>query len=155
MSPGTYLPTEQFPLFGWIPKQWLTSTVRAEDCFKTMTRLWVKAQEHVEARRSQGDKRESLTDELLDDEDIKLDAAFQGTKLANFVGALMEGAAETSSLAMRTNILFLAAHPRVQDKAHKELDALCGVERMPTFADFKTLPYINCIMKEGLRIRPV
>ena len=155
MSPGTYLPTEQFPLLGWIPKQWLNSTVRAENCFKTMTRIWVKAQKHVEARRNRGDKRESLMDELLDDEDIKLDTAFQGTKLANFVGALMEGAAETSSLAMRTNILFLAAHPWVQDKAHKELDALCGVERMPTFADFKALPYINCIMKEGLRIRPV
>jgi hypothetical protein len=29
------------------------------------------------------------------------------------------------------------------------------VERVPTFADFQNLPYINCIMKEGLRIRPV
>jgi hypothetical protein len=28
-------------------------------------------------------------------------------------------------------------------------------KKMPTFADFKALPYINCIMKEGLRIRPV
>lgn len=94
-------------------------------------------------------------DDLLDDENTTLDAAFQGTKLANFVGALMQGAAETSALAMRTNIMFLATHPWVQDKAHKELDALCGAARMPTWADFKALPYINCIMKEGLRIRPV
>lgn len=94
-------------------------------------------------------------DELLDDESIKFDAAFRGTKLANFVGAVMQGAAETSALAMRTSIMFLAAHPWVQDKAQKELDALCGLDRVPTFADFKDLPYINCIMKEGLRIRPV
>jgi cytochrome P450 len=94
-------------------------------------------------------------DELLDDDSIQLDVAFQGTKLANFVGALMQAAAETSALTMRTSIMFLATHPLVQDKAQKELDALCGVNRVPNFSDFKDLPYINCIMKEGLRIRPV
>ena len=94
-------------------------------------------------------------DELLDDEKTQLNSAFHGTKLANFVGTLMEAAAETSALTMRTNIMFLATHPWVQDKAQKELDALCGVDRMPTFADFEHLPYINCIVKEGLRIRPV
>jgi cytochrome P450 len=94
-------------------------------------------------------------DELLEDESIKLDVAFHGTKLANFVGALMQGAAETSALTMQTNIMFLASHPWVQIKAQKELDALCGVDRVPNFTDFKALPYINCIMKEGLRIRPV
>lgn len=94
-------------------------------------------------------------DELLDNDSANLDPAFQGTKLANFVGALMQAAAETSSLTMRTSILFLAAHTWVQEKAQKELDQVCGTERMPNFADFKNLPYINCIMKEGLRIRPV
>jgi cytochrome P450 len=63
-------------------------------------------------------------DELLEDESIELDAAFHGTKLANFVGALMQAAAETSALTMRTSIIFLATHPWVQDKAQKELDAL-------------------------------
>jgi cytochrome P450 len=94
-------------------------------------------------------------DELLDDDRTMLDTSFHGTKLANFVGALQQGAAETTSLAMQTNVLFLAKHPSVQEKAQKELDAVCGVERMPNFTDFAALPYINCIMKEGLRIRPV
>jgi cytochrome P450 len=94
-------------------------------------------------------------DELLDNESIRFDAAFQGTKLANFVGALMQAAAETSALTMRTSIMFLAAHPWVQDKAQRELDAVCGVDRVPNFSDFNDLPYINCILKEGLRIRPV
>lgn len=94
-------------------------------------------------------------DELLDDESIKQDAAFHGTRLANFVGALMQAAAETSALTMRTSIIFLATHPWVQKKAQEELDSLCGLDRLPTFSDFRHLPYINCIMKEGLRIRPV
>jgi cytochrome P450 len=94
-------------------------------------------------------------DELLEDQALNTDVAFQGTKLANFVGALMQAAAETSALTMRTSIMFLATHSWVQVKAQKEIDAYCGIGRMPTFADFKRLPYINCIMKEGLRIRPV
>lgn len=155
LSPGTYLPTEQFPILKWIPKKWLASTRRAQEGFDIPTRIWTRARQHIEARRNHGDKRESLMDDLLEDESIKLDPAFQGTKLANFVGALMQAAAETSALTMRTSIMFLATHPSVQEKAQKELDALCGVRRVPTFADFQNLPYINCIMKEGLRIRPV
>ncbi|KAF3053388.1 hypothetical protein E8E11_011831 [Didymella keratinophila] len=137
LSPGTYLPTEQFPIFKWIPKQWLASAKRAQEGYAIPTRIWTRAREHVEARRNRGDKRESLMDDLLEDEGNKLDPAFQGTKLANFVGALMQAVAETSALTMRTSIMFLATHP------------------VPTFADFPNLPYINCIMKEGLRIRPV
>ncbi|KAF2866696.1 cytochrome P450 [Massariosphaeria phaeospora] len=114
LSPGTYLPTEQFPIFKWVSKRWLASTTRAEQGFSIPTRIWTQARAHVEARRSQGDKRASLMDELLDDESAgRDDVAFHGspTKLANFVGALMQAAAETSALTMRTSIMFLAANP--------------------------------------------
>ncbi|KAL9622814.1 MAG: hypothetical protein Q9160_002933 [Pyrenula sp. 1 TL-2023] len=154
ISPGTYLPSEQFPIFKLIPKRWNPAHARAEESFRFGTDLWTEAQKRVEERRKRGDKRISLMDEMLDDI-TQLDVSFRGTKLPNFVGALMQGAADTGALAMRTNIMFLATHPWVQDKAQKELDALCGADRMPNWADFKDLPYINCIMKEGLRIRPV
>ena len=154
ISPGTYLPSEQFPIFKLIPKRWNPAHARAEESFRFGTDLWIEAQKRVEARRNRGDKRTSLMDEMLDDI-TQLDDSFKGTKLANFVGALMQGAADTGALSMRTHIMFLATHPWVQDKAQKELDALCGADRMPVWADFKDLPYINCIMKEGLRIRPV
>lgn len=120
-----------------------------------MTDIWTEALRRVEARRALGDKRDSLSDKLLDDEKIRNSPTFSGTKLANFIGTVMEAAGETSTLAMRTNVLFLAINPWVQDKAQKEIDALCGLDRIPTFADFKKLPYINCIVKESLRIRPM
>lgn len=152
ISPGTYLPSEQFPIFKLIPKRWNPAHARAEESFCFGTNIWMEAQKRVEARRSQGDKRTSLIDEMMD---TQLDISFEGTKLPNFIGALMQGAADTGALAMRTNVMFLATHPWVQQKAQKELDALCSTDRMPTWTDFANLPYINCIMKEGLRIRPV
>ncbi|CAI6338583.1 unnamed protein product [Periconia digitata] len=154
LTPGSYLPSEQFPIFKLIPKSWNPASIRAEEGFSIPTGIWTEARKRVESRRNQGDKRESLMDALLDGT-MMLEGHDHGTKLANFVGALMQGAADTTAIIMRTQIMFLATHPWVQDKAQKEIDALCGVDKIPTFADFEDLPYINCIIKEGLRIRPV
>jgi cytochrome P450 len=52
-------------------------------------------------------------------------------------------------------MLYLGKYPEVQEKARLELDRVCGTDRMPIWKDFKDLPYINCIVKEGLRIRPL
>lgn len=53
-----------------------------------------------------------------------------------------------------TIILAITKYPDVQERARKELDAVCGTERTPLFSDFEKLPYINCIIKEALRWRP-
>ena len=53
-----------------------------------------------------------------------------------------------------TIIMALAKHPEVQRKAQEEIDRVCGHDRAPTFNGFDKLPYINCIIKEGLRWRP-
>jgi cytochrome P450 len=154
ISHGGNLPSEEFPIFKLIPRAWDPSYTRAEEGFQTPTKIWTEAQRRVEQRRNQGDKRESLLDDLLSNEK-ELDAAFQGTMLANYMGTVMQAAAETSASSTKTNIMFLATHPWVQDKAQKEIDAVCGVDRLPCFSDFKDMPYINCIVKESQRIRPV
>ena len=156
LSPGTYPPTEQFPILSLIPRSFLPSSARAEAAFTIPTCIWTEARSLVEARRAAGDKRDSLMDELLDVPNVQADDAFRGTKLANFVGALMQAAAETSALTMRTSILFLAKNGWVQERAWREIDGVCGAGRMPEFeGDFGKLPWINCVLKEGLRIRPV
>lgn len=50
-------------------------------------------------------------------------------------------------------IFFLAMvnNPEVQAKARKELDAVVGPDRLPTFDDRDSLPYVNAIVKETLR----
>ena len=45
----------------------------------------------------------------------------------------------------------MVLHPDVQDKAQKELDAVIGRKRLPTFEDRPSLPYINAIVKELVR----
>ena len=153
MEPGSYLPIEQFPILALLPDFLIPSKARAKACYQTITQTWTRATSLVESRRQNNDTRDSLLDRMLSDE-IKSDIPMTPIELSNFMGAIMQGAAETTSSVMLSNILYLAANPWVQKRAQEELDKVCGVERMPTWSDFSDLPYINCILKEGLRIRP-
>jgi len=51
--------------------------------------------------------------------------------------------------------LALVAFPDIQRKAQKEIDEIVGFERVPTVEDFENLPYIQAIVKETHRFRPV
>jgi cytochrome P450 len=41
--------------------------------------------------------------------------------------------------------------PEVQKKAQAEIDAIVGTDRLPSFADRDSLPYIEALVKEVLR----
>jgi cytochrome P450 len=49
----------------------------------------------------------------------------------------------------------MTAHPEIQKRAQDELDAVVGRSRTPTFADAPSLPYIQALVKESLRWRPI
>lgn len=71
------------------------------------------------------------------------------------LGEMVEGGADTSSASILTLILAWVLCPDVQKKARAEIDAVCGTDRSPQWSDFDQLPYVNQIVKEGLRWRPV
>jgi hypothetical protein len=45
----------------------------------------------------------------------------------------------------------MALYPEVQKKAHAEIDAVVGPNRLPDFHDRPSLPYINAVVKESSR----
>jgi hypothetical protein len=154
-KPGSYLPTTQFPILKLIPDNWVPSRGSASKAKQTIKATFEKARRLVEERRTLGDVRDSLLDRLLDGSIIP-DLPLTDTQVNTcLLGTLHQGASETSSIAVATSILFLAKNQDVQAKAKAELDRICGIERMPQWEDSPQLPYISCIVKEGLRIRPV
>lgn len=70
-------------------------------------------------------------------------------------GALMEGASDTSSSLILTIVQAMIHYPEVQRKAQAEIDQVVGAGRSPEWSDLERLPYINMIVKEGHRWRPV
>lgn len=51
-----------------------------------------------------------------------------------------------------TLILAMAAHPEAQRKAQHEIDSVVGLHRLPDFSDKESLPYVNAMLKEVLRL---
>lgn len=49
----------------------------------------------------------------------------------------------------------MALYPEVQRRGQEEIDKVIGRNRLPAVDDRPSLPYIECIMKEVLRWRPI
>jgi cytochrome P450 len=61
------------------------------------------------------------------------------------------GGAETTVSAIYSLFLAMILFPDVQKKAQAEIDAVIGPDRLPSFADRASLPYIEALTKELLR----
>ena len=57
--------------------------------------------------------------------------------------------------AFRAIFLALALYPDVLKKAHEELDAVVGPDRLPDFSDRHSLVYLRAIITESLRFHSI
>ncbi|KAJ3824427.1 cytochrome P450 [Lentinula raphanica] len=62
---------------------------------------------------------------------------------------------EVSSSVLPTFLLAMALYPDVQRRAQLEIDTVVGKDRFPTFQDRNKLPYVQAIVREVLRWRPI
>jgi len=62
---------------------------------------------------------------------------------------------ETTAAVLMNFILVMILQPDVQEKAHALLESVVGTNRLPTFQDRPSLPYIDAILRECMRWRPV
>jgi cytochrome P450 len=92
----------------------------------------------LNAASSANGKGEILTEELIKD----------SAAVAYAAGA------DTSVSTLTTFFLAMTLHPEAQKRAQAELDVEVG-DRLPTFADKDSLPYVTALMKEVLRWIPV
>ncbi|KAG8770361.1 hypothetical protein FRC12_004305 [Ceratobasidium sp. 428] len=69
--------------------------------------------------------------------------------------ALYGGGADTTVSAISTFFIAMIYYPKVQAIAQAEIDRVIGQDRLPTYSDRSSLPYIEALYKEVLRWRPV
>ncbi|KAG2337086.1 cytochrome P450 [Suillus weaverae] len=65
--------------------------------------------------------------------------------------SLYSGGADTTVSAIYSFFLAMTLFPDVQKKAQAEIDAVVGPDRLPSFADRDSLPYIEALVKEVFR----
>lgn len=156
MEPGSSPPVDVFTFLRYIPSSLAFWKRHAIDAGKTMDETWSTARRLVEERRALGERRNCIIDSLLDEYEEKgWPGSISQHAFTNLMGEIVEGGADTTAAQLLTLILAFALHPEVQKKAQVEIDKACGSGRSPRWDDFSKLPYINCIVKEGMRWRPV
>jgi cytochrome P450 len=52
-------------------------------------------------------------------------------------------------------LLVMVLYPDVQTRAQAEIDSVVGRDRLPTFEDRASLPYVDAVVREVLRWRPI
>ena len=51
--------------------------------------------------------------------------------------------------------LAMVKNPRIWKRAQAEIDAMVGTDRLPEYDDRPSLPYVDAIIRETLRWKPV
>lgn len=52
-------------------------------------------------------------------------------------------------------IVAMIMFPDIQKKAQKEIDCIIGGGRLPQYSDQKSLPYIQAVVREVIRWKPI
>ncbi|VUC26552.1 unnamed protein product [Clonostachys rosea] len=140
LEPGANPPVDEFPFLKYLPDFMSPWRQRARHSYEAMDSTWAQARSFLDKRRATGERRVCIADSLLDDP--KQGKGMSDMQINHFLGVLVEGGADTTSSSILTMVLCLSRHPEMSI-------------RMPVWSDFSKLPFINCIVKEGLRWHPV
>ena len=153
METGATPPVDLFPILKLIPQSWFGNWIsRAEDVGRRMNVLYGTMRQRVVKRREAYGSKGSFIDTVLDQQ-AQLG---YGDHQVDFIGGvMMEGGSDTTSTMMLVFLQAMANHSEIQHKAQTEIDAVVGEDRTPRWSDFKDLPYVNQIIKECIRWRPV
>ncbi|CAA7262436.1 unnamed protein product [Cyclocybe aegerita] len=76
------------------------------------------------------------------------------TKLIWAASSVLGGGLDTNMSSALTFYLAMILNPSIQEKAHAEIEAVVGKDRLPTINDRPNLPYIRSIITEVLRSSP-
>ncbi|CAE6514159.1 unnamed protein product [Rhizoctonia solani] len=69
--------------------------------------------------------------------------------------AIIAAGTDTTVSALSAFFAMMVLHPEVQAKAQAEIAQVIGNDRLPTYADRNSLPYIEALYKELLRWHPI
>ncbi|NXA34952.1 CP4V2 protein, partial [Eudromia elegans] len=131
-----------------------TDTVIAEKAAELENSKQEKCDADGNCERSGPQKRKAFLDMLLsatDDDGNKLSYRDIREEVDTF---MFEGH-DTTAAAMNWVLYLLGHHPEAQRKVHRELDEVFGNSDRPvTMDDLKKLRYLECVVKEALRLFP-
>ncbi|KIK79440.1 hypothetical protein PAXRUDRAFT_280461 [Paxillus rubicundulus Ve08.2h10] len=156
MKPGRWL-VEVFPLLRFVPS-WFPGAG-----FKRKAAVWREQLSEVDrkpyawakAQLKSGNYVPSFTSRHLSPEDGHALDSEEEDIIKWCSAALYAGGADTTVSGLASFVLLMTMYPDVQRRAQAEIDEVVGKDRLPTWADEASLPYVTSVIKEVLRVAPV
>ncbi|KAF8192574.1 cytochrome P450 [Pholiota molesta] len=121
---------------------------KAHEWAATLREMVDRPHDFVKQNMARGTAEISFTSAILQGKQLSAEEEFD---LKWSAASLYSGAADTTVSAINSFFLALALHPQVLNKAQAEIDSLVGSDRLPTYADRPSLPYLNALVMEVLR----
>ncbi|KII85199.1 hypothetical protein PLICRDRAFT_116720 [Plicaturopsis crispa FD-325 SS-3] len=149
---GVHPPLDLLPILQYVPERFAPWKTLTKEVRKLQRELHLGLLREVEENLTEGAESGCYMEEVM-----RRREEFRMTRemAAYFGAATIEGGADTTSYFLQTLILALTAFPEAQRKAHEEIDRVVTWEHLPTLEDFAQLPYIQAVVKEAHRWRPV
>ncbi|KAH9901131.1 cytochrome P450 [Cubamyces lactineus] len=154
---GSYL-VDVLPILRYVP-EWFPGAG-----FKTQARIWHAAIDKLfnnpydvcQKRLAAGELGDCAAKSMMESfGKHPKGPEYSDTVIKSTLGSLYVGGADTTVSALGTFFLAMTLNPDIQEKARQQLDQVVGTHRLPDFCDQAALPYIDAIVKETLRWRPV
>ncbi|KAI0795531.1 cytochrome P450 [Abortiporus biennis] len=163
--PGKYL-VESWPWLLKLPRylQWFRAEPERQR--QRDVKLYTTLVNDVKARMADNTCPDCLTSQILINEGLGPEIGHPNTEgrhgrtmseleVAYTVSSPFGAGIETTAGTLSSFVLAMLHYPHIIDKAQEELDSVVGQSRMPEIEDKTKLPYINAIVNETLRWRPV
>ncbi|KAG9118491.1 hypothetical protein FRC07_006966 [Ceratobasidium sp. 392] len=143
-TPGAFM-VDVFPWMQYIP--WASFKKVAVEAGKQLTRL-----ENMPMGFKTGGGDHSLVSKWLESPTKEQD---YGEMVKSAAASLYAGGADTTVSAISTFFIAMLYNPTAQATAQAEIEHVVGTDRLPTYADRESLPYVEAVYKEVLRWQPL
>ncbi|KAG9103974.1 hypothetical protein FRC06_006413 [Ceratobasidium sp. 370] len=156
-APGAFL-VDLFPLLKYLP--WAPFKAKAKEWRKLLWDFVELPVQFVENQMKRGEAGPSLTMRWLEreikPEEQSTDELKEKELLIKWAAmSLYGGGADTTVSAISSFFAAMVHYPSIQRTAQDEIQRVVGTDRLPTYSDRDSLPYIEALYKEVLRWHPV
>ncbi|KAM5539706.1 hypothetical protein V8D89_006519 [Ganoderma adspersum] len=156
-SPGKYL-VEMFPVLRHVPP-WFPGATFHRDA--TLYRQSFSAMRNEPFDRTLDNMRcgecsPCMVSTLMSDRSDGLEVTREDEEVArDAAGVVYMGGADTVNASLQVFFLAMVLHPEAQTQAQAELDRVVMQDRLPQMSDLDSLPYIQALILEVLRWKPI
>ncbi|CAB1428916.1 unnamed protein product [Pleuronectes platessa] len=149
---GSGNPADFIPILQYLPSAEMKNFLRINEHFTEFVQKIVT--EHYTTFNK--DNIRDITDSLIDHcEDRKLDensnVQMSDEKIVGIVNDLFGAGFDTVSTALSWSVMYLVAHPEIQERLYQEIEDKVGLDRMPLLSDKPNLPFLEAFILEILR----